>query len=315
MSKVLSSAEKTLRIEAEAITGLIPRLDGGFTNAVNLVLRATGRLIITGIGKSGMIGMKLAATFSSTGTPSFFLHPTEALHGDLGMIKSDDILLALSYSGETDELLRIVPYLKEYSTGIIAITGNENSTLARAADIHIDIKVSKEACPNNLAPTASTTAALAMGDAIAIAVMELRGFMPEHFAKYHPGGSLGKKLLTKVCDVMRSSDLPIVTPSTDIKTVIERITYGKLGLVIVHEPDKQNVGIITDGDLRRAMEEISEDFFKLKAKDIMTHSAKTITSDTKTGEAEKLMNDHKITALIVQDGPEIMGVVQVYDVQ
>lgn len=301
--------------EATAISNLTSKLDHCFLDAVNAIYNTGGRLIITGMGKSGVIGMKLAATFSSTGTPSFFLHPAEAIHGDLGMVKSDDTILALSYSGETDELLRIVPFLKDYSSGIIALTANSSSTLAESSDTHIDVKVEKEACPNNLAPTASTTATLAMGDAIAVAVMELRAFKPEQFARYHPGGSLGRKLLTKVRDVMHADALPIVAPDASIQVVIDQITAGKLGLVIVHEAGKDSIGIITDGDLRRAMEEYQNNLFDFTAADIMTRNAKTISSDTKIGEAEKVMSQNKITALIVSDGLNIEGVVQIYDIQ
>ena len=315
MSSIINSAYHTLMTEAKAISNLASKLDDSFLNAVNSVFNCEGRLIITGMGKSGVIGMKLAATFSSTGTPSFFLHPAEAIHGDLGMVQDDDMVLALSYSGETDELLRIVPYLKEYSTGIIAMTANANSTLAKSADTHIDVKVDKEACPNNLAPTASTTASLAMGDAIAIAVMELRAFKPEHFARYHPGGSLGRKLLTKVSDVMHCQNLPIVKPDDPIQKVIDQMTAGKLGLVIIYEEVKNSIGVITDGDLRRAIEEYQDKLFVYSAKDIMTKNAKTIPAYTKLGEAEKVMNKHKITALIVSDGANIEGVVQIYDVQ
>jgi arabinose-5-phosphate isomerase len=315
MSEIRESAVKTLTIEANAITNLLSRINGDFTKAVELITEAKGRLIITGMGKSGVIGMKLAATFSSTGTPSFFLHPAEAIHGDLGMIKSDDLILALSYSGETDELLKIVPFLQDYSCGMIAMTGNDRSSLAKAANIHIDVKVEKEACPNNLAPTASTTATLAMGDAIAVAVMEKRQFKPEHFARFHPGGSLGRKLLTKVADVMNKNNLPIVALNAPIKQVIDQITAGKLGLVIVHEPRMETIGIITDGDLRRSMDRAEDNFFSLIAKDIMTPEAKTITSGLKIGEAEKIMNEHKISALVVRDEKDITGVVQIYDVQ
>lgn len=315
MNQSLQSAINTLTIEADAINTLIHKLDNQFVKAVEVLHAIKGRLIVTGMGKSGVIGMKLAATFSSTGTASFFLHPAEAIHGDLGMLKKEDIILALSFSGETDELLRIIPYLKNSSSFIISITGNNNSTLAKLADIHLDAGIEKEACPLNLAPTASTTATLALGDALAVAVMEKHAFQPEHFARFHPGGSLGRKLLTKVSDVMHKDNLPIVTPAASIKQVIDQITAGKLGLVIVYESADKEVGIITDGDLRRAMEEVQEGFFKLAARDIMSPKAKTIASNLKIAEAEKLMNEFKISALIVKDGSEIMGIVQIYDVQ
>ena len=315
MNKIKNSAKNTLQIEAEAISNLISKVDDNFAKAVEIIYEQKERLIITGMGKSGFIGMKLAATFSSTGTPSFFLHPAEAMHGDLGMIKKGDVVLALSYSGETDELLRIVPFLKEYSSGLISITGNKNSTLAKSSTIHVDVKVDKEACPNNLAPTSSTTATLAMGDALAVAVMELREFRPEQFARYHPGGSLGRKLLTKVSDVMHKN-LLLVKPNTPIKEVVQNISSGRLGLVIVAESlSSSEPGIVTDGDLRRAMEQLQTNFFELQAKDIMTVSAKTISPNIKIREAEKLMNTNKVSALIVQHEGEVVGVIQIYDIQ
>lgn len=312
---MIESAVNTLTIEAEAISSLISRLDQSFNDSVSFIYKSKGRLIITGMGKSGVIGMKLAATFSSTGTASFFLHPAEALHGDLGMLQSNDVVLALSYSGETDELLRIVPYLQDYSSGLVAITGNPESTLARASKLHLNVKVEKEACPNNLAPTASTTATLAMGDALAIAVMEKRNFKPEEFAKYHPGGSLGRKLLTKVADIMHSDHLPIVHTDTRIKEVVQAMSNGRMGLVIVCNRNESLAGIITDGDLRRAMENKEQTFFSLKAEDIMTSNPKTIEPEAKLSEAEQRMNDLKISALIVQDQSDILGVVQIFDIQ
>jgi len=312
---MIQSATNTLTIEADAISSLIDRLDQSFNDSVSFIYQSKGRLIITGMGKSGVIGMKLAATFSSTGTPSFFLHPAEALHGDLGMLQPDDVVLALSYSGETDELLRIVPYLQDYSSGLVAVTGNSESTLARAAKLHLDVKVEKEACPNNLAPTASTTATLAMGDALAIAVMELRNFKPEQFAKYHPGGSLGRKLLTKVADIMHSKNLPIVSAETPIKEVVQAMSNGRMGLVIVRQNGTSPTGIITDGDLRRAMENKEDMFFSLNAADIMTSNAKTIKPEVKLSEAEQMMNELKISALIVQKQDDILGIVQIFDIQ
>jgi arabinose-5-phosphate isomerase len=311
----IKSAVNTLTIESDAISNLIPRLDQRFKDAVSFIYQSKGRLIITGMGKSGVIGMKLTATFSSTGTPSFFLHPAEAIHGDLGMLQPDDVVLAISYSGETDELLRIVPFLKDYSSGLVAMTGNAGSTLARAANLHLDVKVDKEACPNNLAPTASTTATLAMGDALAIAVMEMRNFKPEQFARYHPGGSLGRKLLTKVADIMHSKNLPVVFTDTPIKEVVQAMSNGRMGLVIVRKYDSSSTGIITDGDLRRAMENREDMFFSLKAADIMTSKAKTIKPGVKLSEAEQMMNELKISALIVQEQDDILGIIQIFDIQ
>lgn len=311
--EVLISAEKTLQIEAEAILAVKNQLDDAFVQVVNTIQLTTGRLIITGMGKSGVIGMKLAATFSSTGTPSFFLHPAEAMHGDLGMITADDLVLALSYSGETEELLRIIPYIQSYASSLIAMTGNSQSTIARAANMHISVRVDREACPNGLAPTASTTATLAMGDALAVAVMEQRNFKPENFARFHPGGSLGRKLLYKVKDVMHTDNLPVVAPDAAIIDVIHAISSGRLGLSIVEDTPNQSIGIITDGDMRRAMESNQENFFSLIAKEVMTPNARIISPKASLSQAEEIMQHYKISALIVMHDSHIEGVVQIYD--
>ena len=307
-------AKEVLTIEAKSITELCNRLDDSFGHIIQSILTSKGKLIVSGMGKSGLIGKKIAATLASTGTPSFFLHPAEAYHGDLGMIEPADILLLLSYSGETDEVLRLIPFLKDQQNCIISMSGDRDSSLAKNSDYHIDISVEQEACPLQLAPTSSTTATLAMGDAIAIALMRAREFRDDHFARFHPGGSLGRKLLTRVQDIMRGDNLPICTPQNSIKDIITTITNGKLGLCIVIQ-DSDIQGIITDGDIRRAMDRYESSFFSLKATDIMTPNPKSITLERKILEANDIMSHHKINSLIVTDSNrELVGVVQMYDI-
>jgi len=307
-------AKELLHIEAKSISDLVNRLNDSFNKIINSILNSKGKLIVSGMGKSGLIGKKIAATLASTGTPSFFLHPAEAYHGDLGMIEPDDILLLLSYSGETDEVLRLIPFLKDQQNCIISMSGDSYSSLAKNSDYHIDISVEQEACPLQLAPTSSTTATLAMGDAMAVVLMRARGFEDNHFARLHPGGSLGRRLLTRVRDIVRSDNLPICTPETPIKDIISTITTAKLGLcIIIQNSDIQ--GIITDGDIRRAMDRYESSFFSLKAIDIMTPNPKSITLDRKILEANDIMSHHKINSLIVTDSNgELMGVVQMYDI-
>ena len=272
--KIIDMAKEVFKIESKEIENLSNLLTEDFEHVVNIISDSQGKVIISGIGKSGIIGKKIAATLASTGTPSFFLHPAEAYHGDLGMIEKEDIILLISNSGETDEVLKLIPFLKSQENITISMSSNPKSTLGLNTNYHLNIAVQKEACPLNLAPTSSTTATLVMGDAIAIALMRLRNFKDTHFAKFHPGGSLGKKLLTTVETVMKKDDLPICTIETSMKEIIHKITNGKCGLVIVK--DHKIEGIITDGDIRRAMENKEESFFKLKAIDIMTKDPKTI---------------------------------------
>jgi arabinose-5-phosphate isomerase len=264
------------------------------------------------MGKSGLIGKKISATFSSTGTPSIFLHPAEGFHGDLGVVESHDTAILISNSGETEEVIRVLPYLKENGNRTIAFSGKGNSTLSKNCDIYLDISVSKEACPLQLAPTSSTTATLVIGDALAVALMEIRGFQEENFARFHPGGSLGKRLLLKVSDVMSSDNLPICEKSSSIKSVIETISKSRFGLVVVLE-EKSIFGVITDGDIRRAMENSEEKFFSLSAYQVANRNPKTISPKAKLSEAEEFMLEKKINSLLVVE-EELIGIIQIYDI-
>lgn len=286
-----------------------------FVSAVEIILGCRGKLIVTGMGKSGHIACKIAATLASTGTPSFFLHPAEAFHGDLGMISKEDVVLALSYSGETDEILKIIPFIHENGNKLIAMTGKPQSSLARNADVHLDIMVREEACILHLAPTSSTTAQLAMGDALATTLMHARKFTAMDFARLHPGGSLGRRLLMTVGHVMRKDDLPVVAADCTATEMIHRISKGGLGLIVIVE-DGRVKGIVTDGDVRRAMERYRADFFGIHAIDIATLNPKTIAADRKLIEAEKCMSQYKINSLLVTspDG-HLEGVIQLYDIK
>jgi arabinose-5-phosphate isomerase len=308
-------ATKVFQIESIAIFELARKLDDNFENSVKAIFNTKGKTIITGMGKSGIIGKKIAATLASTGTPSFFVHPGEAYHGDLGMIEKEDVVIMISNSGETDEALKLIPFLTKRGNIFISMTGNKNSTLAKYSNFHLDISVEEEACPLKLAPTSSTTATLAMGDALAVALIEMRQFQPKDFAEFHPGGSLGKRLLTTIQDIMRTKDLPTTTPKTNIKDVIHTVSSGKLGLAIVLNEKKHILGIITDGDIRRAMEENQEKFFDLNAENIMTLSPKTIKIDEKATLAEEIMSKNQIDALIVTDHDNCLaGVLKQYDI-
>ncbi|MEB2792141.1 KpsF/GutQ family sugar-phosphate isomerase [Campylobacter upsaliensis] len=311
MKETLKIAKEVFEIEAEAIRNLSENLDHNFSKAIKLILDIKGRCIISGMGKSGHIGAKIAATLASTGTPSFFMHPGEALHGDLGMITSEDVLIAISNSGETEELLKIIPAVKRRQIPLIAMSGNVKSTLAKQAEIFLNIAIKKEACPLQLAPMSSTTATLVMGDAIAAALMKARKFQPDDFALFHPGGSLGRKLLTKVKDLMVSKKLPIVNPQTEFNELVDVMTSGKLGLCIVLENDKL-VGIITDGDLRRALKANAKPRFDFKAKEIMSHNPKIIDQEAMATEAEQLMLKHKIKEIVVGKNGRVVGIIQLY---
>ena len=294
---------RTLRIEAEALSGLIERLDEGFILAVDIVLACRGKVAVTGMGKSGLIGQKISATLASTGTPSYFLHPAEGVHGDLGMVTKDDVIVALSYSGETDEVLRILPVFARLGTSLIAITGTENSTLWRAAQAVLNIHVKEEACPIQLAPTASSTASLAMGDALAMAVLEARGFQPEDFARFHPGGSLGKKLI-RVKELMAvGDDIPQVDEAAPLAQVVREMSAKRLGMTCVMSSGQELRGVITDGDLRRALED-TEELPNLKAEDLMTLAPKTIDEDEMAAAAIQLMETSTITSLAVTAGAD-----------
>jgi arabinose-5-phosphate isomerase len=295
----LDLARKVLAVEAEAISALIQRLDGQFLDAANLILGCRGRVVVSGIGKSGHIARKIASTMASTGTPAFFVHPAEASHGDLGMIQSDDVLVALSYSGESAELLTIVQVIKREGAKLIAITGNENSTLARQADVHLDARVAQEACPLNLAPTASTTAALALGDALAIALLDARGFSEKDFAGKHPGGALGRRLLTRVSDVMRTGeDVPQVPDTATLSQALLEMSRKGMGMTAILDAQARIAGIFTDGDLRRVLEQVG-DIRSARVADLMSRSPRTISADKLAAEAVQLMERHKISQLLV----------------
>lgn len=291
---------------------LIPKIDDQFEKAVNLMLGCKGKVIVTGVGKSGHIGAKIAATFSSTGTPSFFINPLDVYHGDLGVMTSDDVVLAISNSGLTDELLRFIPMVLHQQIPIIAMTGNPSSLLAKYSTCHLNISVEREACPLNLAPTSSTTATLAMGDALAIALMQKRQFKPQDFAHLHPGGELGKRLLTTAADVMRSTDLPKLTPEMHLGEAIMLVSEGKLGLGVA-EVDGRIAGLITDGDIRRAIEHWRAAFFDHTVSDIMTRKPKCVRQQTKITEIQSIMQQYKIhSVLVINDDNQLIGVVDHY---
>ncbi len=312
MINIKESAIKCLRYEADALLGLIPQLDDSFDTIVEKIYACKGHLIITGVGKSGHVAAKMAATLASTGTPSFFLNALDALHGDLGMIRTEDIVLMISNSGNTDELLRIVACINERSIPTIAMTGDPNSLLALNCDYHISVSVKREACPLNLAPTSSTTAAIAMGDALACALMELRKFKARDFAMFHPSGSLGQKLLTRVKDVMYTTNFPILPPTMNLSEAIMRISDGKLGLGVVVEDDVVK-GIITDGDIRRAVEGARSNFFNLEVKDIMSLNPKTISPEAKLMEIQSMFRKYKIHSLLVVDKDNhLIGIVDYF---
>jgi arabinose-5-phosphate isomerase len=298
---IIERAKRVLQIEAEAIERLVDRINDAFVRGVELILACEGKVVVTGVGKSGIIGQKLASTLASTGTPAFFLHPTEGIHGDLGMLDRKDIVLAISNSGETNELSQILPLIKRYGNKLIVLTGGANSSLARAGDVVLDVSVTEEACPLGLAPTASTTATLAMGDAMAVALLEKRGFKKEDFAILHPGGKLGKRLLLTVRDLMHVGDeLPRVYEDTLMKEAVVEITSKRLGVTAVVNEREELVGVITDGDLRRALER-HPDLLELKASEAMTHNPKWIEADTLAAQAVQQMEEHAITSLLVFD--------------
>ena len=312
MKSLKTIAINTIREEATAIANLVNFVDSGFLTCVDLILHAKGRVIVTGIGKSAIIGQKIVATFNSTGTPATFLHAADAIHGDLGTIQKDDIVLCLSKSGETPEIKILIPLLKEYGSSLIAIVGNKESYLAKQADLVIDTTVSKEACPNNLAPTSSTTAQLVMGDALAVCLLEARGFTSSDFARLHPGGAIGKQLYLKVSDIYSNNQAPRVSFDDDIKKVIYEISSKRLGATAVIKEDKL-LGVITDGDLRRMLENNS-DISKLTAADIMTKKPRTITPDTLLVNALNLMRQNNITQLLVVEKNLYKGVIHLHDI-
>ncbi len=308
----LSVAARVLEIESQAIRTLIKRLDKNFSGAIELILGATGKVVVTGMGKSGIICQKIASTLASTGTPSFFLHPAEGMHGDLGMIMRNDILLAVSNSGSTDELIRIIPSVKRLGLKMIAMTGTQNSPLAKYADVTLDVGVSEEACPLGLAPTASTTATLAMGDALAVALLERRGFKAEDFAALHPAGNLGRQLM-KVKDLMHAGDaLPCVATGATMREAIMEMTAKRMGVTGVFKGDRL-AGVITDGDLRRALE-TGADVIHKTVDEVMTKKPRVISADALVGEALRVMEESAITVLFVEDGKrKTVGVIHMHD--
>ena len=305
-------AIQCIKDEADALLELIPQIDEQFDKAVEMILNCKGKVIVTGVGKSGHIGAKIAATFSSTGTPSFFINPLDVFHGDLGVMTKDDVVLAISNSGQTDELLRFIPMVLHMQIPIIGISGNPQSLLAKYSTCHINVSVKKEACPLNLAPTSSTTATLAMGEALAVALIEKRNFQPQDFAQFHPGGELGKRLLTTAQDVMLTENMPVIPPEMHLGEAIILVSKGKLGLGVA-EKDGRIVGLITDGDIRRAMEKWQAEFFDHTVSDIMTTKPKTVTPQTTITEIQRIMNKYKIhTVLVVSDDNRLLGVVDHY---
>lgn len=312
LKQVRSYAVKCIDEEADAVLRLKEQLDENFDRAVSLMYHCKGKVIVTGVGKSGNIGAKIAATLASTGTPAFFVNPLDVYHGDLGVMTKDDVVLALSNSGQTDELLRFIPMVLHMEIPIIGMSANPNSLLAKYSTAHIKVKVEKEACPLNLAPTSSTTSALVMGDALAIALMEVRNFKPTDFAQFHPGGELGKRLLTTAQDVMRSEELPVIPKEMHLGEAIIHVSKGKLGLGVSLE-DGKVAGLITDGDIRRAMEKWQSEFFDHTVSDIMTTTPKTVLPETKIVEIQRIMNQHKIhTVLVCNEDGNLVGIVDHY---
>ncbi len=312
--ELLALARETLDIESRALTLLSDRLDDAFAEACRLCMGIAGRVVVTGMGKSGHIATKIAATLASTGTPSFFMHPAEASHGDLGMITRHDLLLAISYSGETQEVLTILPLVKRMGGPLVSMTGNPKSTLARVADVHLNIAVEEEACPLNLAPTASTTATLAMGDALAVALLKSRGFTAEDFARSHPSGSLGKRLLLRVSDIMHSGDdVPAVRPDVPLRDGLIEMTQKGLGMTAVVDDDHHILGIFTDGDLRRALDD-GTDVHSATMRDVMHAGSKTTTPDLLAAEVVNTLEENKITSVLVVDEDEkLVGALNIHD--
>ena len=312
--ELLDLARETLDIESRAVQRMSSRLSDDFALACRLCLATPGRVVVTGMGKSGHIASKIAATLASTGTPAFFMHPAEASHGDLGMITDQDLLLAISYSGETDEIVTILPLVKRMGAKLVTMTGNSDSTLAKAADVHLDVGVTEEACPLNLAPTASTTATLAMGDALAVALLKSRGFTAEDFARSHPSGSLGKRLLLRVSDVMRSDgEVPAVLSDVNLRDGLMEMTSKGLGMTAIVDSDHKILGIFTDGDLRRALDD-GADVHKTKMSDVMHTDCRTTTADILAAEAVHILEENKITSLLVADDEQrLVGALNIHD--
>ncbi|MEE2671130.1 MAG: KpsF/GutQ family sugar-phosphate isomerase [Bdellovibrionota bacterium] len=306
-------AKNVLSIEINSLEQMSKRITPEFNRIIEEILNAKGRFVITGMGKSGLVGRKISATLASTGTRSFFLHPGEAYHGDLGMVHSGDVVLAISNSGETEEVIKLLPFLKENGNKIIAMTGKKGSTLEKHSDYWLDIGVEKEACPLELAPTSSTTATIAMGDALSVALMEARGFKAENFAKFHPGGSLGRKLLTKVSDVMKKSELPILSNDMKFDEIISIISQGRLGLGVVLK-DEKIISVITDGDIRRLLKNEKEKALQFSAGEFGSSNPLTIDANEKLVVAEAMMQEKKVTAILVTEQSKLVGIVHRYDI-
>jgi len=309
-----ATGRRVLEIERDALAGLLPRVNGDFARACALMLACHGRVVVTGMGKSGHIGSKIAATLASTGTPSFFVHPGEASHGDLGMITRQDVVIAISNSGETAEILTILPLIKRMGAPLIAMTGKPSSTLAKSADVHLDVTVEQEACPHNLAPTASTTATLAMGDALAVALLEARGFTQEDFARSHPGGALGRRLLLKISDLMHGGErVPRVSPQATLSEALLEMTRKGLGMTAIVDPQGHALGIFTDGDLRRVIDS-GVDVRQVNIAEVMTRGGKSVAPAQLAVDAVNLMDKHKITVLMVLDEQRrLLGVIHMHD--
>lgn len=313
MSEILDYAKSVLQIEANELARHAQILDAKFENALNFIYACCGKIIVTGVGKSGHIGSKIAATFASTGTPSFFLHPTEAMHGDLGMVGKNDLILAISFSGESDEIAKILPHLKRFGVKIIAMTSDENSTLAKFSDEIISLKIQKEACPLGAAPTTSTTLTLALGDALALSLMKMRKFNEADFANFHPGGSLGRRLFLKVIDIAHKSDLPIVSKDVSLKIAIDAMTHGKMGSVLLTDTNGELVAILSDGDLRRALMnpnfDVNDLAIKYATKDPITISDENMLAYT----AAKIIRERKIQLLVLTNNGRPTGAIHIHD--
>lgn len=316
MDNILDIAKSVLKIEAEAIFSLIEKMNDNFEKAVEIIYGSKGRVVVTGMGKSGIVGKKIAATLASTGTPAFFLHPAEASHGDLGMVTSNDVIIAISNSGETEEILGLIPFLKRFNVTIISITGNMDSSLSKASDVVLNIFVKEEACPFGVVPTASTTATMAMGDALAIALLSKRGFKEEDFAFFHPKGSLGKKLFVKVKDLMHSgNNLPLVYTDTLTSKALIEMSAKRLGHAIVIDREGYLLGVITDGDIRRGLEKHGGKLFEMLAGEVMTKNPKTITEEELAAKALSIMESYSITALVVPDKEgKPVGIIHLHDI-
>jgi len=316
MDNILDIARKVLRTEADAIYALSERLENNFEKAVESIYECRGRVVVTGMGKSGLVGKKIAATLASTGTPAFFLHPAEAGHGDLGMVTSRDILLAISNSGETEEILELIPFLKRFNLRLISITGNPNSTLSRMADVTLDVSVKEEACPFGIVPTASTTATMAIGDALAVALLVKKGIKEEDFAFFHPGGSIGKKLFITVRDLMHKGDnIPKVFLDTLMSKSVIEMSSKRLGHAIVIDGSGRVAGIIADGDVRRGLEKWGGRLFELTANEVMSKTPKTVHEEELAAKALSIMESHSITALVVVDGDgRAIGIIHLHDI-